>query len=62
MSLKYDPKNDPIVLNSDIEQTLEEEKKKLQFAITALKDISIWSNNLEDAKELAKYTLSIIQS
>jgi hypothetical protein len=61
MSLKYDPKNDPIVLNSDIEQSLEEEKKKLKLAITAFKDILNWSENLEDAKGLARYILSIIE-
>lgn len=60
MNLIADPENDPIVLDSDLEQTLQDNDVKLKLAITTLKDIYIWCDNLHDAKAVAKYCLSKI--
>lgn len=61
MSLKTDVENDPLVLNSDIEQSLELVQSDLKLAIEALKDILIWSEDLEQAKGIAKYILSKLE-
>lgn len=58
MSLKYDENNDPEVLNSDIEQSLVNAEQKLKLAVEALKDILVWSENLDQAKGIAKYILA----
>ena len=61
MSLKYDENNDPEVLNSDTEQSLVNAEQKLKLAVEALKDILIWSEDLEQAKGTAKYILSKLE-
>ena len=58
MSLKYDENNDSEVLNSDIEQSLSDAEQKLKLAIEALKDIMVWSEDLDQAKGTARYILS----
>ena len=58
MSLKYDENNDPEVLNSDTEQSLVNAEQKLKLAVEALKDILVWSENLDQAKGIAKYILA----
>ena len=58
MNLKYDENNNPEVLNSDIEQSLSDTERKLKLAIDALKDILVWSENLDQAKGIAKYILA----
>ena len=57
MNLIADPENDPVVLDSDLEQTLQDKDVKLKFAITTLKDIYIWCDSLDDVKAVAKYCL-----
>ena len=104
MSLKANPEKDPIILNSDCDQSLEElnlkiiqlekenknlkyegsmdykdmrsfqekfinsdqslrdQKEKLNIAIMALKDISIWCEDLYDARAVARYCLEKIET
>ena len=61
MNLKADVENDPIILSSDSEQSLELVQNDLKLAIEALKDILIWSEDLEQAKGTAKYILSKLE-
>ena len=61
MNLKADPENNPIVLNSDIEQSLETKLSDLEFAIVTLKDIIRYCNDLTEAKALSKYALSRLE-
>jgi len=60
MSLKYDENNDPEVLDSDIQQSLDLAQRNLELAIKALRDILIWSEDLEQAKGTARFILSKI--
>lgn len=62
MSLRADTENDPIALNSDIEQSLDEAKRKLNLAIEALKDISVWAKDLDEAKGIANFILHRLEN